>query len=172
MTELCAPAVSGMVACNIPTAKMQALLSEQSSRLCSITVACKNSTSDCVVAGPLDQLNDLVAFCKSSGIRAKQLAVPYGFHSAAIDPIISKYSQAASKVNVGVPNIPVASSYLGKLLQANDVNAEYLANHTRNPVEFEAALSCVAGVMDNRNTVFLEIGPAATSKLLSFHSTD
>ncbi|KAF9631050.1 conidial yellow pigment biosynthesis polyketide synthase [Lasiodiplodia theobromae] len=163
MTELCAPAVSGMVACNIPTAKMQALLAEQNARLCSITVACKNSTSDCVVAGPLDQLNDLVAFCKSAGIRSKQLAVPYGFHSAAMDPIMSKYTQAAAEVTVAVPKIPVASSCLGKLLQADDINAEYFANHTRNPVEFEAALGCVASAMDGRNTVFLEIGPAATT---------
>lgn len=161
-----------MVACNIPTAKMQALLSEQSARLSSVAVACKNSTSDCVVAGSLDQLNDLVAFCKSAGIRAKQLAVPYGFHSAAMDPIISKYSQAASEVTVDIPNIPVASSCLGKLLQAGDINAEYFANHTRNPVEFEAALGCVASAMDGRNTVFLEIGPAATSKLLPFHITN
>ncbi|GME55931.1 hypothetical protein GTA08_BOTSDO13036 [Neofusicoccum parvum] len=160
MADLCEEASTGMAACNMPPRKAASFISAPTSGFDGLTVACKNSTDDCVVGGPVAPLRRFVDFCKASGIKAKVLEVPFAFHSAAMDPILEPFAQVVSTVTIYKPNIPVASSYLGKLLDNGDVNAEYFVGHTRQPVEFVCAAEVIQRLADQREMHVIEVGPA------------
>ncbi|EOD44424.1 putative polyketide synthase protein [Neofusicoccum parvum UCRNP2] len=163
MADLCEEASTGMAACNMPPRKAASFISAPTSGFDGLTVACKNSTDDCVVGGPVAPLRRFVDFCKASGIKAKVLEVPFAFHSAAMDPILEPFAQVVSTVTINKPNIPVASSYLGKLLDNGDVNAEYFVGHTRQPVEFVCAAEVIQRLADQREMHVIEVGPAPIS---------
>ncbi|KAL6711554.1 polyketide beta-ketoacyl-synthase [Coniothyrium glycines] len=156
MTDLCAEDATGMVACNLAPSDAEALVS----RLEGVTVACKNSATDSVVAGPIPSLKRFVAACKDSGHKAKMLDVPFAFHSAAMEPILEPFAQVVAGVTIHAPKIPLVSSYLGKSIVQNDICIESFVGHARQPVEFIRAAHEVVKFGDHKEVTFLEIGPA------------
>lgn len=161
MVERCEAGGSGMVACNIAPVEVEGVLAEGG--FGGVSVACKNSTDDCVVAGPVEALKRFVAVCKERGQKVKLLDVPYGFHSKAMEPIREPLAEIAAEVRASSPKIPVVSSYLGRLLAANDVNADYFVNHARQPVEFVKAVGAISEVVGDSDRTFIEVGPAPIS---------
>ncbi|KAL1636985.1 polyketide beta-ketoacyl-synthase [Diplodia intermedia] len=164
MAERCgARGVSGMAACNMAPARAEAFVKQNvaaADGAGGVTVACKNSTDDCVVAGPVPALEAFVRACKGAGVKAKLLDVPYGFHSEAMDPMLDEFAQLAAGVEIGAPQMPVVSSYLGRLVAEGDIDAGYFVNHARQPVEFVGAVQAVAKMAGERQMTLLEIGPA------------
>ena len=55
----------------------------ESTNFSNLTVACLNSTKDCVVAGPLVQLKAVQEHCSAAGQNTTKLAVTKGFNSTA-----------------------------------------------------------------------------------------
>jgi len=162
MAELCQPDSTGMVACNIAPTKVEGLMKDFED----LVVACKNSTTDCVVAGPLASLTRFVNFCKSSGHKAKLLDVPFGFHSPAMDPILEPFARVLDTVTINSPKIPLASSYLGRITQRDDFCIENFIGHTRQPVEFIRAAEVIPSIAGKKDLVILEVGPSPISKWL------
>ncbi|EKG13226.1 Beta-ketoacyl synthase [Macrophomina phaseolina MS6] len=160
VAELCQEESTGMVACNLPPTEAEGFLSRSGVDTSTTSVACKNSADDCVFAGPLASLKHFVDACKVSGIKAKLLGVPYGFHSAAMDPILEPFAKLASTVQLNSPKIPVASSFLGKLLLEGDITADYFVGHAREPVEFVRATNAIADLAGDKKMTFIEVGPA------------
>ena len=125
-----------------------------------LTVACANSTQDCVVAGPLVQLKAFQEHCSAMGQKTTKLEVPYGFHSAAMEPIVQPLKQLGESVTFSEPTIYFASNVFGRLVTRKDLDASYFANHARQPVRFcESVQNLEQAGMFMDHAIFLEMGP-------------
>jgi acyl carrier protein len=169
MHSLCQRSASGMTACNAPSSRIHTLLASDTDRYAGLALACKNSTEDCVVAGPIDSLLRLESDNKSMGIKVKRLDVPYGFHSSALDPILEEFREIAAPITSYAPRFAVASSTLGKILHKDDLHAGNFVRHARDTVDFVKAVEVVESYASSKDLVFLEVGPAPKSKYHPHH---
>ena len=128
-------------------------------RLSQLSVACRNSGNDCVIAGPLNVLSEFTQLCGNIGIKAKLLAVPYGFHSPAMDPIMVPLQELGRSIRWSPPLIPVASNVHGRFLESRDLQSNYFALHARQPVLFAETIQAFHSEKLFDNALCIEIGP-------------
>lgn len=164
MADLCAPSESGMLAVNASVERVEEILRSRTD-LAGLVVACQNSTGDCVAAGPLQQIDALRAHLKEKALaRCVKLDVPYGYHSAAMDPILGPLTALAATVKISVPTIPIGSNVLGRIIGAGDINPEYFAQHARQTVRFVEEVQQIAQLPGFAGSVrYVEIGPQPVS---------
>lgn len=126
----------------------------------STNIACINGPSETVLSGSSPEISEVAELLDSAGFKCTQLKVPFAFHSAQVDPILDDFVQLAQSVQFNKPTIPVISPLLGKLVENESINADYLRNHAREAVDFLGGLVSAqkSGVI-NEKTVWLEIGP-------------
>ncbi|AEO59633.1 polyketide synthase [Thermothelomyces thermophilus ATCC 42464] len=161
----CPPQVTGMVACRLSRAAVEQLLADKADELAGITVSCFNSPSDSVLAGPVDSLARLARHCKDNGIRHKRLDVPYGFHSPALEPILSDHGRAARAVPFRPPSLRAGSSLRGRLFgQSETVDGDYFVQHAREPVNFSGVVEDALPELAGSHPTFIEIGPSPSTE--------
>ncbi|KAK4169877.1 putative beta-ketoacyl synthase domain-containing protein [Cladorrhinum sp. PSN259] len=137
-------------------------------------VSCLNGRADVVVSGPraaLDILRNALQE-KAPELKCVLLDVPYAFHSAQLDPILSDFENAArQRVTFKTPQIPIISPLLGECVSVSDAEAQprvfnetYLRRATRECVDFVSAVSAAAtaGLADD-TSLWLDIGPHPVS---------
>ncbi|KAL4957638.1 hypothetical protein BDW69DRAFT_180424 [Aspergillus filifer] len=133
-----------------------------------LDIACENSPEETVVAGLQQSIDSLADTLSARSIKNKKLAVTHAFHSSQMDPILSDLEQVAALVRLSPPRIPIISSLLGRVLEADDLTPQYLVRHTRDSVRFSAAVADARdkGII-NDMTVWVEIGshPICTGML-------
>ena len=98
--------------------------------------------------------------CADKNIKAKRLEVPYGFHSASMDPILPQLNDLGSTVHWSKPSIPIFSTVLGRLLSSDtSFQSDYFALHASQPVLFENCIQDLdsRGILDE--AICLEVGP-------------
>lgn len=166
MANLCKPSASGMLAVNAPPEKVEEMLKSRTD-LSGLAVACRNSTADCVVAGVLEQIDTLRAHLKENSIaKCVKLDVPYGYHSAAMDPILEPLTALAETVKISAPKVMTGSNVLGRIIGTADINAGYFAQHARQTVRFAEEVQQIASLpgFSNADAVrYIEIGPQPIS---------
>ena len=154
----CATHASGMVACKFPTNEARKMF-EQSKDFAQLTVACQNSTKDCVVSGPLEQLQAFQEYCSETGQKTTKLNVPYAFHSAAMDPLIEPLKELGKSINFSEPTIPIASNVYGRVMGLKDLDSDYFAAHARQSVRFVESIQNLQEEKSMERALFLEMGP-------------
>lgn len=132
----------------------------------SCSVACINSPSATVVSGTNEDLAQFQAdiTAQDAKLRTKTLSVPFAFHSFQMDPILQDYISLAGGATYSAPKIPVASTLLGSIVDGPGIfNQEYLAQQTRQTVDFVGGLNAVKSKLNN--LLWLEVGqgPVCTS---------
>jgi iterative type I PKS product template protein len=162
MTEYCLPDTSGMLACKLSPTHAEKLLSASQS-LSQLSVVCRNGLSDCVVGGPLDQLDVFRRECIANKIKVKLLDVPYAFHSAAMDPIIEPLKALGKSVHFARPKIPIISNVFGRFFEQGDLSSDYFALHANKPVQFAEGITDLQSREDLNDALFLEVGPHPTT---------
>ncbi|CAF1473328.1 unnamed protein product [Adineta ricciae] len=159
MTALCTQDTHAMLAVmRDATAVSQDL--QQNKNSCEI--ACFNSPQCTTVAGRISQISILQTFYESIGVKTSKLETSFAFHSSQMDPILADFRFNARGVSFSKPNIPVASTLLGNIVQQEGVfSVDYLCRHARDPVRFSEALGACdkSGIVDEQ-TRWLEIGPS------------
>lgn len=158
MTRECLTHDSGMMACKFPTNEANKIFDE-STVFCQLTVACQNSTKDCVVSGPLEQLQAFQDYCTENGQKTTKLAVPYGFHSAAMDPLVEPLKEIGKTVSFMEPKIPIASNVYGRSIGLNDLDSNYFAVHARQSVRFVESIQNLQERKSMEYALYLEMGP-------------
>ncbi|KAF9634982.1 LasS2 [Lasiodiplodia theobromae] len=154
LLERCEAGVCTMLAVAAPAAAIRELLDARPHSSC--TIACTNSPTATVVSGSVDDVAELRTAVTSP---STTLAVPYGFHSFQVDPMLDDYIALAGGVTYSPPRIPVASTLLASVVDAAGVfNGLYLGQQTRQPVDFVGALNAVKENL--ADPVWLEIGPS------------
>ena len=166
MFQKCALCRTGMLAVNAGPVTVEDALGS-SEAFAELSIACFNGPTDCVVSGSLEQLQAFKAHldrelqCKSTFLK-----VPFGFHSAAMYPLLQEFSYAALNVTVNAPSMPIISSVIGDVVMPGDTSVfdtSYFSRHCLEPVLFEMGMNVF-----RRNSelakidVWIEIGPNAT----------
>ncbi|KAI1762632.1 hypothetical protein GGR53DRAFT_500984 [Hypoxylon sp. FL1150] len=160
----CIPGTSGMVSCRSTAETLTALLSK-GDQFPGLSLACLNSQEDIVVAGPVESLTRFVEYCNANGIKSRQLQVPYGFHSTAMDPIKEELEACVSFIETSESTVLVGSSLQGKLLGANEkVDPSYLVNHTRDAVQFYSVIEDIERSFPETELDFVEVGPSPSTE--------
>ncbi|RFU81112.1 polyketide synthase [Trichoderma arundinaceum] len=89
------------------------------------------------------------------------LKIPYGFHSAQIEPILEEFQNIAAGVTFTEPHTPIVFCLTGSVIEGQkSISPAYLARQAREAVQFTKALSsCDAASFIGENSLVVEIGP-------------
>ncbi|EYF03065.1 SDR family NAD(P)-dependent oxidoreductase [Chondromyces apiculatus] len=142
----------GMLSVPLPEAELQPYLGGE------LSLAAVNGPSSCVVAGPLEALQDLDdRLLAERDVESQRLQTSHAFHSSMMEPIIPQFTAAVRRARRGPPKIPIASNLSGAWLSASEAQSpEYWARHLREPVRFLAGLG---EVLADPARALLEVGP-------------
>ncbi|RMZ86347.1 hypothetical protein DV736_g6426, partial [Chaetothyriales sp. CBS 134916] len=124
-------------------------------------ISCRNGVEDTVISGEREDIEAISATLKRKGLKAVVLDIPYAFHSAQLDRILSPFEEFAKHVTFKAPSIPIISPLLADcVFDGKTINARYLSLASREPVLFVDALDAAkdTGIIDEK-TVWLDIGP-------------
>ena len=135
------------------------ILAETLDSTMNVNVSCLNGSRETVLGGTLEEILKVEQHLSNSGFKCSQLKVPFAFHSDQVDPILDDFEQLAASISFSKERIPVISSLQGRVL-SEPINATYLRNHAREPVNFVGGLVAAQseGLIDEK-TVWVEVGP-------------
>lgn len=153
-----------MLAVNIGAAEAQAVI-ESDSRFRQCAISCDNSRTDCVVGGPVAQLQALKEHLRNVGnVKSKFLDVPLAYHTDAMDPILPELMKYAGATALRKPSLPVISNVLGRIVSVGEdvFTPEYFARHSRETVAFQQGLDDFLAEHHNATTHWIEVGPHAS----------
>ena len=148
-----------MIAVRAPVEEIQAYLGDR------VDVAAINSHALCVLSGSYEAISETRRRLEDLSIVCQPLHTSHAFHSAMMDPAVSKFTEVIEHVSLHEPRIPIMSTVYADWLTAEQaVNPGYWASHLRETVRFGDA---VAHVARDSNYIFLEVGPGQTLSTLA-----
>ena len=122
-----------------------------------ISVAAVNGRENTVVAGPARALDALLAELGRQGIRTRRMPIGHAFHSALMEPLLSRLEDEAARVRFQSPRIPVVSTATGQWATARSLSdPRAWSRRICETVRFSDALAMVYA---QGFRVFVEIGP-------------
>jgi amino acid adenylation domain-containing protein/non-ribosomal peptide synthase protein (TIGR01720 family) len=143
-----------MLALPLPEQEIQTLLTGQ------IGLAAVNTHTQCVVAGPTEEIEELSRQLQARGIDCQRLHTSHAFHSALVEPVLSEFTRLVASIPLSPPQIPYISNVTGTWItpeQATDPH--YWSQHMRQPVRFASG---ILEVLQESAMVLLEVGPGRT----------
>lgn len=165
MATTCEPGTSGMVSCRLSEADATQIMRDSSPLASELSIACYNSNEDIVVAGPSAALDGFIEACKNKKVKHKRLEVPLGFHSPAMDPVLEPIRASAASLPMRPPTVRFGSSHYGRIVHpGEELGGDYLAGHTREPVQFANLIHAIADELPEDGVTVLEVGPSVASK--------
>ena len=81
-----------------------------------LSIATINAPEACVVAGPEAAIDALARQLEAEGIANQRLKTSHAFHSAMMEPAVSPFERAVSRVRLSAPTIPIVSGRTGRPL--------------------------------------------------------
>ncbi|MFJ9783022.1 type I polyketide synthase [Amycolatopsis sp. NPDC101161] len=122
----------------------------------SVELAVHNGPSATVVAGPVDEVEDLIGRCERDGVRAKRVPVDYASHSFAVEEIEDAIVTALAGITPRPARVAFHSTVTGGELDTTGLGAEYWYANLRRPVLFEEV---VRGLAAGGHRAFVEVSP-------------
>jgi len=120
-----------------------------------LALASVNSGSQCVIAGPTEEIDALAEALDKAGIERHRLSVSHAFHSAMMEPAMGGLEAAARACGLASPSLPYVSCLSGQPAGSDVVDPAFWSRHLREPVNFQAA---AAHLMADGPTILLEVG--------------
>jgi acyl transferase domain-containing protein/acyl carrier protein len=125
-----------------------------------VAVAAVNGPRDTVLSGAADAIAAIREELVSDGVQVKPLTVSHAFHSPLLDSVLAPLEEAAAKITVREPRIPLISNLTGRPLDRDTLaDPGYWARHARRPVRFHDGL---LALRETGVGAFVEIGPGRT----------
>lgn len=124
-----------------------------------VVVANHNSPDQTVIAGPSQELAEVIARLKEANIRTVSLAVSGGFHSPIMAPASEELVKTIRTLSFSAPSLPVYSNLNGRPYPVDPTAVvEQMQEHLLSSVEFVAQIQSMsrAGVR-----TFVEMAPSA-----------
>ncbi|KAK3704502.1 polyketide synthase [Vermiconidia calcicola] len=151
----CTPHTHGMLAVKGSAESIRSTLGSKMTE-----IACINGPEETVLCGNGEVVAAANETLTQKGFKATKLNVPFAFHSAQVDPILSEFKSVAASLTFNTPSVPVLSPLEGNIIrEAGVINPEYLARHARETVNFWTALT--TGQKEkafDEKTAWLEVG--------------
>nr|WP_069883443.1 type I polyketide synthase [Streptomyces luteocolor] len=121
-----------------------------------ISVATINGPQSTVVAGEAAALDELMAACEKTGVRARRIPVDYGSHTPQVELLKDALLELAAPVTPRPADVPMYSTVTAELLADGAADAEYWYRNLREPVRFQQTAQALA---DAGHGVFVEVSP-------------
>ncbi|MFI1919817.1 type I polyketide synthase, partial [Nocardia sp. NPDC020380] len=145
--------VGGMVSVALPLDSAEELIQAYSGR---VSVAAVNGPAAVVVSGDPEALDELLAVCERTEVRARRVAVDYASHSAHVEAIEDELLGMLTSISPVSGRIPFYSTATGEFLDTATLDAEYWYRNLRGRVGFEPA---IRALVDNGANAFIEVSP-------------
>ena len=117
----------------------------------------KNFQKSFVVSGLPEDIRRLQEKLTQTNSVFQKLPVKFGFHTELIDSVEDDFKQLVRKFKMAPLRIPVISSLRSEIIQ--DVNADYLWDVIRHPVDFEKTISWT---LEEGDRIYIDVGPSGT----------
>ncbi len=114
-----------------------------------------NSPKQTVVSGEAAAVEALILRAKAAGLSAVRLPVSHAFHSSLVAASTPALARAIAKEEFRRPELSVASTVTGALLEPDDDLGDLLLRQMISPVRFMQAIEAVADRID----LWIEVGP-------------
>ncbi|WP_460444149.1 acyltransferase domain-containing protein, partial [Amycolatopsis cihanbeyliensis] len=135
-------------------------LDELAESFAEVTVAVYASPTQCTVSGPTEQVAALVEHVAAGGGLARIVPTGVAGHSAAVDPLLDRFTAALAGLRATPEAIPPGIAWYSGVLEEPRLwpafDAGYWAANLRKPVRFTQAL---AAAMADGHRLFVEISP-------------
>ncbi|MES2354842.1 MAG: beta-ketoacyl synthase N-terminal-like domain-containing protein [Pseudomonadota bacterium] len=157
-------AVRGRLMQQMPTGAMLAVSLSESELLPflnqDLAIAAINGPVRCVVAGPIHAIASLEQILISHDVGTRRLHTSHAFHSSMMEPVLTPFMEAVSKITLSPPTIPYISNVTGTWITTEEaVSPEYWVKQLRHAVRFADG---VRELMQTPNQIMLEVGPGRT----------
>jgi acyl transferase domain-containing protein len=153
-----------MLAVSLPDRELEALLGQR------LSLAAINGPSQCVVAGPREEVDMLHGLLTSQGVGCKYLCTSHAFHSEMVEPILDSFAEEIKKVNLKSPQIPYVSNVTGTWIKATEAtDPNYWVRQLRETVRFGKGLEEVFRIPE---AILLEVGPGRSLSTLVNQQSD
>jgi acyl transferase domain-containing protein len=134
-----------------------------------LEIAAINGPSLCVVAGPHLSIELLQEALELKDVVCRPLHTSHAFHSAMMDPVVTRFAELLNNVQLSEPIIPIISSVSGQVLSAEQAtDPMYWARHLRETVRFTDSLQ---HLLVHCDSVLLEVGPGQSLGTLARQHT-
>jgi len=119
-----------------------------------VSLAVYASPRQTVIAGPPEQVDEVIALVGARDQLARRIDVEVASHHRTIDPVLPELRTILTDLTPMTPKIPLISTTGG---HADDptFDAEYWSANLRNPVQFSQAIGTAA----ENHATFVEISP-------------
>jgi acyl transferase domain-containing protein/acyl carrier protein len=121
-----------------------------------VVVAVVNSSTNCVLSGPSEAIDKFAAHLTEKIIEHRILHIAKASHSPLMQDAVEPLKACLETVSFKTPTIPYLSNLHGKLVQENEIDAAYWANHLLNTVRFVDGLDFL---FEKKDVIFVEVGP-------------
>ena len=130
-----------------------------------LDLAVVNGPELCVVAGPDEKIDDLVATLEERGLSSSKLHTSHAFHSKMMAPAIEPFTKKLESMNLQPPQKTIVSTVTGSEMDAaTATSVGYWAEHILQAVRFDDAIGFL---QEQPGRVYLEVGPGSTLTTLA-----
>jgi acyl transferase domain-containing protein len=122
-----------------------------------VVIANENSSSQIVLAGPKEAINQAETILSDQEFKVTQLQVSAAFHTSLVEHASKPFSEAVNQETFQKPAIPVYSNTTGKVYPADEKKSkQILSSHILHPVIFKTQIE---EIYQAGGRIFVEIGP-------------
>ncbi|KAF5485412.1 Non-reducing polyketide synthase PKS12 [Colletotrichum siamense] len=156
--------------CKTDTRRMLAIFAEEEHLIpfikdCPVEISCKNSPSQTVVGGSVDDILALKSRLQKQNIKSALVGTPYAFHTGQMDHILESLRCSAKQVSFkSHPQLSLVSTMTGSRVDSCPSWSEHLVKHTRQPVLFAKAIQSAIDLNPGRKTILVTISPTRICK--------
>lgn len=157
-------AARGKLMQSLPAGAMAALgLSEEEANALlglDLSLAAVNGPKQCVVSGPVEEIERLIHHLTERGVAARRLHTSHAFHSSMMDAIVEPFVEQVKKAHPRPPRISFVSNLTGSWITAEQAtDPAYWGQHLRRTVRF---VDGVRQLLKEPEQILLEVGPGQT----------
>ncbi|MCE4237456.1 phthiocerol type I polyketide synthase PpsB [Mycobacterium tuberculosis] len=143
----------GMALLGLDAAATEALIADYPQ----VTVGIYNSPRQTVIAGPTEQIDELIARVRAQNRFASRVNIEVAPHNPAMDALQPAMRSELTDLTPRTPTIGIISTTYADLHTQPIFDAEHWATNMRNPVRFQQAIASAGSGADGAYHTFIEI---------------
>ncbi|WP_079091595.1 phthiocerol type I polyketide synthase PpsB [Mycobacterium tuberculosis] len=143
----------GMALLGLDAAATEALIADYPQ----VTVGIYNSPRQTVIAGPTEQIDELIARVRAQNRFASRVNIEVAPHNPAMDALQPAMRSELADLTPRTPTIGIISTTYADLHTQPVFDAEHWATNMRNPVHFQQAIASAGSGADGPYHTFIEI---------------
>ncbi len=143
----------GMALLELDAAATEALIADYPQ----VTLGIYNSPRQTVIAGPTEQIDELITRVRARDRFASRVNIEVAPHNPAMDALQPQMRSELADLTPCTPTIPIISTTYEELRTNPVFDAEHWATNMRNPVHFQQAIAQAVSGADSAYHTFIEI---------------